>query len=102
VQITGFGQSSGGQVISSTGNLSSACYSDVAMGTFRLQPTPINQLLPSGTTAWFTASSNDLLPMMGAQFNSGEFNSGGNARPLSFSAEFKIRIPVSPVTCPSQ
>lgn len=100
VQITGFGQNSQGQVVSSAGNLSSACYSEVAMGAFRLQPTPINQLLPSGTTAWFVASSNDLLPLMGAQFNSGEFNSGGNARPLSFSAEFKIRIPVSPVTCP--
>lgn len=100
VQITGLGQNSEGQVISSTGNLSSACYSDVTMGTFRLQPTPINQLLPPGATAWFTASSNDLLPLMGAQFNSGEFNSGSNARPLSFTAEFKIRIPVLPVTCP--
>lgn len=100
VQITGFGQNSQGQVISSTGNLSSACYSDVTMGTFRLQPTPISQLLPSGATAWFAASSNDLLPLMGAQLNSGEFNSGSNARPLSFSAEYKIRILVSPVTCP--
>jgi hypothetical protein len=100
VQITGFGQNSQGQVIASTGNLSSACYSDVTLGAFRLQPTLINQLLPSGATAWFVASSNDLLPLLGAQFNSGEFNSGGNTRPLSFSAEYKIRIPVSPVTCP--
>ncbi|HMV48731.1 MAG TPA: hypothetical protein PLD20_21325 [Blastocatellia bacterium] len=100
VQITGFGQNNQGQVISSTGSLSSACYSDVALGSFRLQPTTINQLLPVGATAWFAASATDLQPLMGAQFNSGEFNSGGNARPLSFSAEYKIRIPIAPVTCP--
>lgn len=100
VQITGWGQNGQGQVASSTGNLSSACYSEVTMGTFRLQPTPISQLLPSGATAWFAASANDLLPLLGAQFNSGEFNSGGNARPLTFSAEYKIKIPVTPVTCP--
>jgi len=100
VQVTGWGKNNQGQVISSAGNLSSACYSDVALGTFRLQPTPVNQLLPAGTTAWFAASSTDLLPLLGAQFNSGEFNSGTNARPLSFTAEYKIRIPVSAVTCP--
>ncbi|MEP7340633.1 MAG: hypothetical protein ABI977_23075 [Acidobacteriota bacterium] len=100
VQVTGWGKNNQGQVISSTGNVSSACYSDIAMGTFRLQPTPISQLLPSGATAWFAASSNDLLPLLGTQFNSGEYNSGANARPLSFSAEYKIRIPVSAVTCP--
>lgn len=100
VQITGWGRNAQGQIVPSTGNLSSACYSDVIMTTFRLQPTPISQLLPSGATTWFSASSNDLLPLMGAQFNSGDFNSGSNARPLSFSAEYKIRITVSGVTCP--
>lgn len=100
VQITGFGQNSQGQVISSTGTLSSACYSDVVMGAFRLQPSPINQLLPSGAIGWLAASSNDLLPLMGAQFNSGEYNSGSNARPLSFTSEYRIKVSVSPVTCP--
>jgi hypothetical protein len=56
--------------------------------------------LPSGSTAWFAASAGDLLPLLGAQLNSGEFNGGGNARALSFSAEYRIRIPISPVTCP--
>jgi hypothetical protein len=37
---------------------------------------------------------------MGSQFNTGEFNGGNNARPLTFSAEYKIRIPVAAVTCP--
>lgn len=100
IQVTGWGQNNQGQVATSNGTLSSACYSDVLMGTFRLQPTPISQLLPSRTTGWFAASSTDLLPLLGAQFNSGEFNGGSNARPLSFTTEYKIKIPVSPVTCP--
>jgi len=100
VQVTGWGKNNQGQVVSSVGNVSSACYSEVVLGTFRLQPTPINQLLPSGTTAWFAASSTDLQPLLGAQFNTGEFNSGTNARPLSFSSEYKIKIPVLAVTCP--
>lgn len=100
VQITGWSKNGSGQVASSSGNLNSTCFSDVAMATFRLQPTTINQFVPTGSTAWFSASSNDLMPLMGAQFNTGEFNSGGNARPLSFSAEYKIRVPVIAVTCP--
>ncbi|MBS1788862.1 MAG: hypothetical protein JST85_14125 [Acidobacteria bacterium] len=99
VQISGWSKNGSGVVATSAGNLNSACYSDVQMSTFRLQPTVINQFVPSGSTAWFAASSNDLQPLMGAQFNSGEYNTGGNARPLSFSSEYKIRIPVVAVTC---
>lgn len=100
VQLTGWGKNNQGQVAPSTGNLPVACYSDLIMSTFRFQPTPISQLIPPGAKAWFSASSNDLLPLMGAQFNSGDFNSGNNARPLTFSAEYRIRVPVLPVTCP--
>lgn len=100
VQISGWSKNNSGVVASSAGNLTSSCYSDVLMSTFRLQPTVINQFVPSGSTAWFAASANDLQPLMGAQFNTGEFNVGGNARPLSFSSEYKIRIPVVTVTCP--
>ena len=100
VQITGWSKNSSGQVASSAGNLNSTCYSDVMMSTFRLQPTVINQFIPSGSTGWFSASSADLMPLMGSQFNTGEFNGGNNARPLAFSAEYRIRIPVAAVTCP--
>ncbi|MFN0110039.1 MAG: hypothetical protein ACKVZH_14385 [Blastocatellia bacterium] len=99
VQLTGWSKSTGA-VASSAGNLTATCYSDVMMSTFRLQPTTINQFVPSGSTAWFAASSADLQPLMGAQFNSGEFSSGGNARPLSFTSEYKIRVPVTMVVCP--
>lgn len=100
VQITGWSKNNSGVVATSAGNLTSTCYSDVLMSTFRLQPTVINQFIPSGATGWFAASSVDLLPLMGSQFNTGEFNGGNNARPLAFSAEYKIRIPVAVVTCP--
>lgn len=100
VQITGWSKNNSGQVAASAGTLNSTCYSDVLMSTFRLQPTVINQFVPSGSTAWFAASAVDLLPLMGSQFNSGEFNGGNNARPLTFSAEYRIRIPVVAVTCP--
>lgn len=100
VQITGWSKNSSGQVATSAGNLNSTCYSDVMMSTFRLQPTVINQFIPSGSTGWFSASSADLMPLMGSQFNTGEFSGGNNARPLAFSAEYKIRIPVAAVACP--
>ncbi|MGH9799640.1 MAG: hypothetical protein ACRD82_04685, partial [Blastocatellia bacterium] len=100
VQLTGWSKNGSGVVTSSSGNLTATCYSDVAMSTFRLQPTTINQFVPSGSTAWFAASSSDLMPLMGAQLNSGEFSTGSNARPLSFSSEYRIRVPVVMVTCP--
>lgn len=99
VQLSGWSKNSSGIVTTSAGNVNSTCFSDVLMSTFRLQPTVINQFVPSGSTAWFAASTNDLQPLMGAQFNSGEFNTGNNARPLSFSSEYKIRVPVLAVTC---
>jgi hypothetical protein len=100
VQITGWSKNNNGDVVASAGNQNAVCYNDVNMSTFRLQPTVINQFIPTGSTAWFAASAVDLLPLMGSQFNTGEFNGGNNARPLTFSAEYKIRIPVAAVTCP--
>ncbi len=100
VQITGWGRNDLNQVVTSSGNLSVACYSDFAVSALRLTPVPVSQLLPSSATAWFAASTTDLQPLLGAQLNSGEFNGGGNARALSFSSDYRIRIPISPVTCP--
>jgi hypothetical protein len=99
-QITGWGRNDQNQVVTSIGNLSVACYSDFAVTALRLTPTPVSQLLPSGSTAWFAASTGDMQPLLGAMLNTGEFNGGSNARALSFSAEYRIRIPISPVTCP--
>src|SRR5262249_32577932 len=99
VQITGWRNNDQNQVINAGGTLSTACYSDFPVAQFRLQPLTITQFLPSGATAWFAASANDAQPLMGAQLNSGQFNGGGNARALSYAAEYRIKAPVSVVSC---
>ncbi|MFN0086605.1 MAG: hypothetical protein ACKVX9_14545 [Blastocatellia bacterium] len=100
IQLTGWGTGTAGQVVTSAGSLSTACYGDFAVSSLRLTPVAISQLLPSGKTAWFAISTADLQPLMAAHLNSGQYNSGGNARALSYSAEYRIRIPVVAVACP--
>ncbi len=99
VQLTGWGVDGQNQVTSSAASLSLTCYRDFSVAGLRLMPIPISQFLPAGTSAWFVAAPNDLLPLMGAQLNSGEYNSGSNARSLNFSAEYRIKVPVIPVMC---
>ncbi len=100
VQITGWGRNDLNQVVTSNGSVSTACYNDFAVSQIRLLPTPVAQLLPSGATAWFAASTSNSQPLLGVQLNSGQFNSGGNARALSYAAEYRIKVPVSTVVCP--
>ncbi|MGE0132750.1 MAG: hypothetical protein AB7U82_32125 [Blastocatellales bacterium] len=100
VLITGWGTDDQNQVVTSKGDVSVTCYSEVTVSSLRLAPAPISQLLPPGSTAWFAASTMDMQPLLGIHLNSGESNSGANARALSLSSEYRIRIPVSPVTCP--
>lgn len=100
IQVTAWGRDNDGAVVSASGNASTACYGNLALGSFRLAPRTINQLLPFGATGWLAVSAGDNLPVLGAQFNSGEYNSGNNGRALSFSAEYRIRLPIAPVTCP--
>jgi hypothetical protein len=99
VQLTAWGKNDQNQVITSGGNVSAVCYSDFAVSTLRLSPITIGQLLPIDSTAWIAASNNDGQPLLGSQLNSGEFNSGSNGRPLTLVTEYKIRIPVTPVSC---
>ncbi|MFN8001241.1 MAG: hypothetical protein U0X75_09530 [Acidobacteriota bacterium] len=100
LQLTTWAKDAQNQVVSGSGNVTVACYSDVALSTLRLTPRTVAQLLPAGSFGWLAASAADSLPVFGAQLNSGEFNSGGNGRALNFSAEYKIRLPIDPVTCP--
>ncbi len=101
-QITVWGRNQQNQVVSSTSNVSIACYSEIVVSVLRLSPLTVNQLLPVGAMGWAAASAVDLQPLIGAQINAGEFQGGSNARPLSFSTEYHIRVPVSPVTCQAQ
>lgn len=100
VQLSAWGKNDQNQVVASGGNVSAVCYSDFAVSALRFTPTTVAQLLPSGSTAWFAASTLDGQPLLGAQLNSGEFNGGSNARPLTFVTEYRIRVPVTAVTCP--
>jgi len=65
----------------------------------RLSPIQVSQLIPAGSNAWFALSTADLQPLLGAQLNAGPFSSGSTARALTFSGEYRIRVPVAPVTC---
>jgi hypothetical protein len=99
VQLSAWGKNEQNQIITSGGNVSAICYSDFAISTLRLSPINITQLLPSGSTGWIAASNIEGQPVLGSQINSGEFNGGSNGRPLTLVTEYKIRIPVIPVTC---
>jgi len=99
VQVTGRGMDSG-QVISSGATIPLACYGSFNVAALRLTPVQVSALCPAGNTGWFTATAVDQLPLLGAQFNAGSFNGGNSARVLTLSAEYRIRVPVSAVTCP--
>jgi hypothetical protein len=96
VQITGWGNNA--NPASLFAPLSLSCYGITAVGALRPKAT-IDALIPAGNTAWLAASATDQLPLLGAQFNAGSFSGGANARPLKFSVEYRIRVPVAPVTC---
>jgi hypothetical protein len=98
VQVSGWSDAQG-DVVNSSGNVSTACYGEVNVSALRLSPIQISQLIPAGTNAWFALSTADLQPLLGAQFNAGPFSSGSTARALVFSAEYRIRVPVVAVTC---
>lgn len=100
VRLTASSLNAASQVQTSNGTLSVACYNEFPVSNIRLSPVTMAQLLPAGATAWFSLSSNDLVPLFGVVMNTGEFNSGSNARSLTFAAEYRIKVPVSPVTCP--
>ncbi len=76
-----------------------ACYRDVSASSLRLNPTPISNLIPPGSTAWVALSSSQALPLFGAQLNAGQFSGGSAARALTFSAEYRISVPIKPVAC---
>ncbi|MEP7342173.1 MAG: hypothetical protein ABI977_30870 [Acidobacteriota bacterium] len=98
VQVSGWSDAQG-QTVNSSGTVSTACYGEVNVSALRLSPIQVSQLIPAGSNAWFALSTADLQPLLGAQLNSGPFSSGSTARALVFSAEYRIRVPVVPVTC---
>ena len=100
IQVTGWGKDETSQVVTSGGTVSTACYGDFSVAQLRFQPISIAQLLPSGSSAWFAVSTSDSQPLLGAQINTGQYNSGSNARAISYASEYRIKVPVSAVSCP--
>ena len=100
VQLTGFGANSSNQVVSTSGVSSLTCLTDVNVGSLRLSPVTVNNLIQPGTFAWFAASTAELLPLLGTQLTSGDPSNGTTARVLSYSTEYRIKIPVSNAVCP--
>ncbi len=100
VQVTAFGRGEQNQVVSSSGTLPLACFTEVNVNSLRLSPITVGNLILPGSTAWLAVSTNDLLPLLGAQVNTGQFNNGSNARALSFSTEYRIKVPVTALACP--
>jgi hypothetical protein len=101
VQLTGWGSSPNATTTFNSQNLS-CNYGEVLVRSLR--PTgSVDALIPAETTGWIAASVADQLPLLGVQFNAGSFagafSSGANARPLKFSLEYRIRVPVAALSC---
>jgi hypothetical protein len=76
-----------------------ACQYEAALSSLRFSPTQLNTLLPSGESGWLKASSPDSLPLIGAQFNTGQFSGGAPLRALAFAADYRISVPLRAVAC---
>lgn len=100
LQITAFGPKQPNQPGAGLGTLPLVGYAETRVGSLRLAPIAINNLIPSGTSGWLLLSTNDLLPLLGAQLNSGAFGGGSNARALSFCSEYRIKLTVKALSCP--
>lgn len=97
VQITGRSAAIAGA--QTTGSVALACYSDVQVSNLRLSPTTAANLLPQGTTGWFSLATADLKPLFGSQLNVGVFSGGASPRAQAFATEYRIKLPVVAVNC---
>jgi hypothetical protein len=94
------GNNNAGISASTDVSATSACYRDIQIGTLRTNP-GISDLIPPGSTAWFSVAPTDNLPVLGAQFNYGRFSSGSTMRALSYATDYRIRILVTALICQS-
>ena len=97
VQVTG--RNTTAPVLQTSGTVSLACYADTSVSNLRLAPITAANLLPAGSSGWFTASTADAQPLLGVQFNLGTFSGGLSARPLAYATEYRIKIPLATVSC---
>lgn len=74
------------------------CYADIRLSVLRTNPT-ITTLLSAGRTGWIRISANDNGPLIGAQFNSGQYSSGSSLRAITFAPDYRISIPIKAPGC---
>ncbi|MFN7931606.1 MAG: hypothetical protein U0Y68_27480 [Blastocatellia bacterium] len=74
------------------------CYVDMRLSTLRLNPT-LATILPVGKTGWMRLSATDNGPLIGAQFNSGQYSSGASLRAVTFANDYRINIPIKVPNC---
>ncbi len=98
IHVTGY--NSDGNNTSADVNATNTCYRDINLPTLKLAPTLIRDFIQPGASAWFSIAPTDSLPVLGAQFNYGKFSGGHTSRPLTFAIDYRISIPVAPLTCP--
>lgn len=74
------------------------CYTDVRLNTLRVNPT-LATILSVGKTGWVRISSSDNGPLLGAQFNSGQYASGASLRAVTYALDYRISIPIKAPGC---
>jgi hypothetical protein len=77
---------------------SMTCQADVKLPGLRLNPT-LNTLVPADATGWMRVSATDDRPVLGLYLTTGEANTGGNLRALSYATDFRLSVPVRAVGC---
>jgi hypothetical protein len=85
-----------GQATTTTQSI--GCYSEVRLNSLRLNPT-LATILSVGKTGWVRISASDNGPLLGAQFNSGQYASGASLRAVTYAADYRISIPIKAPGC---
>ncbi len=85
-----------GQSTTTTQNI--GCYNDLRLSSLRLNPT-LATILPLGKTGWIRMSATDSGPLLGAQFNSGQYASGASLRAVTYAIDYRISIPIKAPGC---
>ncbi len=83
---------------SATTSQSIGCYTDLRLNLLRLNPT-VATLLPLGKSGWIRISAGDSGPLLGAQFNSGQYASGASLRAVTYALDYRISIPIKAPGC---
>jgi hypothetical protein len=93
------GKNNAGQTATSDTPYRDVCYMESRLWTIDTNPTKVRDLIPPGSTAWFTSQTISDQAILGAQFNYGRFSTGSSSRALSYAADYRIKMPVKSITC---